>query len=96
MWLGSQMVVGCGGLQAAANKIIQPFSQGRSVGRCRTTRRAEVEMRAGMLISLRRMVPLRALLRSVPVRAPTARAKLKAIVANTSQAALAVKIPEGR
>lgn len=55
---------------------------------------AEVEMRAGMLMSLRRIVPLRALSRSVPAREPTARERLNAIVASTRQAALAVMTPE--
>ena len=50
-------------------------------------------MRAGMLISLRRMVPLRGLPRSPPAIEPTARDKLNAMVASTSQAALAVKTP---
>ena len=52
-------------------------------------------MRAGMLISLRRMVPLRGLPRSPPAIEPTARDKLNAMVASTSQAALAVKTPRG-
>ena len=96
VWLGGQIVAARGGPQAAANSAVHPVSQDQSVGRCRTTRRADVEMRAGMVMSLRRMVPLRALQRSVPVRAPTARERLKAIVASTSQAALAAKIPAGR
>ena len=58
--------------------------------------RAEVAIRAGTVMSFRRMVPLRALPRSVPARVPMARERLKAMVARTSQAALAVNFPEGR
>ena len=85
-----------GGPKAAANAAVHPGSHGQLVGRCRVIFRAEVEMRAGMLMSLRRMVPLRALPRSVPASEPTARERLNAIVASTSQAALAVNTPEGR
>jgi hypothetical protein len=59
------------------------------LGRHRVIFRAEVESRVGMLVSLRRIVPVRALPKSVPVIQPAARARLKAIVASTSQAALA-------
>ena len=57
---------------------------------------AEVEIRAGILMSLRRMVPLRALLNSGLAVEPTARERLNAITANTSQAALAGNQPKGR
>ena len=49
-----------------------------------------------MLISLRRMVALRALPSSVPGRVPVARERVNAILARTSQAAFAVKFPDGR
>lgn len=58
--------------------------------------RAEVAILAGIVMSFRRMVPLRALPRSAPARVPMARERLKAMVARTSQAALAVNFPEGR
>ena len=90
------MVAACGGPQAAANSVCHPVSQGQEVGRCSMMRLAEVEIRAGIWMSLRRIVPLRTLLRSVPVREPTARERLKAIVASTSQAAFALNTPEGR
>ena len=64
-----------GGPQGAANAAVHPGSHGQLVGRCRVIFRAEVEIRAGMLMSLRRMVPLRALPRSAPAREPTAQAK---------------------
>ncbi|MGY4543311.1 hypothetical protein ACVWY0_003244, partial [Arthrobacter sp. UYNi723] len=49
---------------------------------CRTIFLADVEMRAGMVMSLRRMVPLRALPMSLPVRVPMARERLNAMVPN--------------
>ena len=93
---GGQVVAVRGGPQAAANSVAQPVSQGERAGRWSTVLRAEVEILAGMLMSLRRMVPVRAVPWSALVRIPMARDRLKAIVASTSQAALAVKIPEGR
>ena len=93
---GGQVVVVRGGPQAAVNSGCHPVSQGQLLGRCSTIFRAEVETRAGMLMSLRRMVPLRALPSPPLARVPMARVRLNAIVASTSQAAFAVKIPEGR
>ena len=90
------MVAVRGGPQAAANSAFHPVSQGPRLGRCRTIFLAEVERRAGIWMSLRRMVPLRALPRSVPASVPMARDRLNAIVAKTSQSAFAVKIPDGR
>ena len=93
---GGQVGMVCGGPQAAANAAVHSVSHGQLAGRCRVILRAEVEIRAGILMSLRRMVPLRAVPRSAPATEPTARERLNAIVARTSQAALAVKTPEGR
>ena len=90
------MAAVCGGPHAAANAAVHPGSHGQLVGRRRVIFRAEVEMRAGMLTSLRRIVPLRALPRSALAKDPTARERLNAIVARTSQAALAVNTPDGR
>ena len=59
-------------------------------------RRAEDAIRAGTVISLRRMVAVVALARSGPVRVAAARVRLNAITASTSQAALAVNFPDGR
>ena len=89
------MVAVRGGPQAAANSAFHPVSQGQRLGRCRTSFLAEVEIRAGIWMSLRRMVPLRAV-PSVPASVPMARDRLNAIVAKTSQSAFAVKIPDGR
>ena len=84
------MVAVQGGPQAAANTVCHPPSQGQLAGRCRTSCRAEVEMRAGTWMSLLRMVPLRAMPRSVPASVPMAQDRLNAILANTRQAAFAV------
>jgi len=53
-------------------------------------------MRAGTLIRVRRMVAVRAVASPGPVRVAAARVRLNAMVARTSQAALAEKRPEGR
>ena len=60
------MVAVRGGPQAAANSAFHPVSQGQRLGGRRTFFLAEVERRAGIWMSLRPMVPLRAVLRSVP------------------------------
>ena len=90
------MVAVRGGPQAAANSAFHPVSQGQRLDRCRTSFLAEVEIRARIWMSLRRMVPLRAAPRSVPASVPMARDRLNAIVAKTSLSAFAVKIPDGR
>src|SRR5699024_6450598 len=61
------------------------------------SRRAEEAIRAGMLMSLRRIVAVvaRAMLRFV-VRVAAARVRLNAMTAQVSQAALALNTPEGR
>src|SRR6476659_8056504 len=53
-------------------------------------------MRAGTVIRVARMVAVRALASAGPVMVAAARVRLNAITAATSQAALAVKRPEGR
>ena len=60
------------------------------------TRRAEVAIRAGTVISLRRRVGVVALARTGPVMVAAARVRLNAITASTSQQALAVNDAEGR
>lgn len=59
-------------------------------------RRPEDATLAGMAISFRRMVAVFAFASTVPVMVAAARVRLKAMTARTSQAAFAVKIPEGR
>ena len=71
------------------------MSHGQAVGRCKVTRRAEVATRAGTAISLRRMVAVVAFARSLPAMAAV-RWVSNAMTARTSQAALAVNLPEGR
>ena len=60
------------------------------------TRRAEDAMRAGTVMSLRRIVAVVALARCGPVMVAAARVRLNAITASTSHAAFAAKLPEGR
>ena len=69
---------------------------GQARGRCMMRRRAVVAIRAGRLISWRRMVPVVALPSAVSVRVAAARVRLNAITARASQAALAVNRPLGR
>ena len=90
------MVTRLGGPQTRVNSWVHAVSQGQAVGRCRVARRAEVAMRAGTAISLRRMVGVVALARAGPEMVAAARVRLNAITANTSQAELAVKDAEGR
>ena len=52
-----------GGPQTRVNRSVQAVSQGQAVGRCRVSRRAEDAIRAGTVISLRRMVAVVALAR---------------------------------
>jgi len=61
------MAAGCGGPQTAANSADHPVFQDQSFGRCSTIRLAEVEIRAEIWMSLRRMVPLPAFPKS-PLR----------------------------
>ena len=85
-----------GGPQPWLNRWVHGVSQGQVVGRCRVTRRAEDAARAGTAISFLRMVAVVALARSVPAMVAAVRVRLNAITASTSQAALAVNLPEGR
>ena len=69
---------------------------GQFSGRCRLRRRAERAIRAGMRISRSRMVAVVALVSFPPAMTARVRVRLNAIVAQTSQAALAGNRPEGR
>ena len=75
---------------------MKAVSQGQSLGRWSRTFRALLAILAGILISFRRMVPVLAFANPLPAMAAAARVRLKAITASTSQAAFAVKTPEGR
>ena len=66
------------------------------LGRCKVLRRAEVETLAATLTSLRRTVAVTAFPRAGLARVPAAEARLNAMHASTSHAALAVKTPEGK
>jgi hypothetical protein len=57
-----------GGRQTWWNSAVQWCCQGHSSGRCRVIRRADDAIRVAMLTSLRRIVPVRALASSGPVR----------------------------
>ena len=93
---GGQVIVVVGGPWAWLNSAVHCCCQGQDRGRCRVSRRAEEAIRAGMLTILRRIVAVVALASPVPVMVAAARVRLKASTASTSQAALAVKTPEGR
>lgn len=85
-----------GGAVAWRSRVDQAASQGQFAGRCRRSRRPEVAIRAGTVISFRRIVAVVADLRSGPVMVAAVRVRLKAITASTSQAAFAVNFPDGR
>ncbi len=82
--------------RAAVASCVQAVSQGQSVGRCSTSRRAERASRPGTLISCARMVPVVALAWKVEARTPALLVRLNAIAAQTSQALFTVNDPEGR
>ncbi len=63
---------------------------------CSVSVRAERASRVGTLISWSRMVSVVALACNGEARVPAVRVRLKAMVAQTSQALLAQKCPEGR
>ena len=85
-----------GGPQLWVNRRVHAVSQGQAVGRCRVIRPADDATRAGTGISVLRMVAVVALARSVAVMVAAVRVRLNAMTASTSQAALAVNLPEGR
>ncbi len=84
-----------GGPQTRANRLSQPLCHGQLVGRCRVRLRAEEAILAGMLIRVRRMVPVVALVRVPPAMVAAARVRLKAMHANTSHALFAENRPVG-
>ncbi len=92
-WLVGRWVQPCGGPVVWANSVVQAASQGQAWGRCSRVRRPEDAMRAGTVISFRRMVAVVAFARAAPAMVAAARERLKAMTARTSHAAFAVKIP---
>ena len=79
-----------------AHRVFHAAAQGHRVGRWRCCRRAEVAIRAGVLMSRARMVAVSARANRPPAATPRARVRLNAMVAVTSQAALALNDLEGR
>src|SRR3954447_24594581 len=78
---GQDWVVG-GGPQTWSNSAVQWCRQGQPSGRWRVIRRADDAIRAAMLMSLRRIVGVVALARSVPARVAAARVRLNAMTAS--------------
>ena len=95
-WTGWMGKAARGGLFAAVASCCHAVCQGQPVGRCSVRRRAERARRPGTVMSCARIVPVVALAWKVEARVPAARVRLKAIVAQTSQALLAQKCPDGR
>ena len=75
-------LVARGGARAWMNSLVNACSQRQSWGRCKTTRRAEVAIRAGMLTRWRRMVPVVAVAR--PAMMAAVRVRLNAMTARMS------------
>ena len=94
--LGGQAARRGGGSLTRSNSAVQSACQDHDLGRCRVTRREEVAARAGTVISLRRMVAVVAFAICGSVRLAAARARLNAMTASASQAALAVNTSDGR
>ncbi len=78
-----------GGPQVRVNSSVQLVCQGHPVGRCRVSVRAEVAIRAGTPIRVRRIVPVVALAKRGPDSVAAALVRLNAITARTSHAAFA-------
>jgi len=83
-----------GGPQIRANRLSQPRCHGQLLGRCRVRLRAEEAILAGIVIRVRRMVPVVALVEVPPAMVATARVRLKAMHANTNHALLAANRPD--
>ena len=95
--LGGQERTGTGGSQPARlNRFVQAVSQCQSSGRCRMILRADVAILAGMVMSLRRIVPVVAFAKPWPAVVAAARGRLNAMTAKTSQALFAANDFEGR
>jgi len=85
--LGGQAVAVPGGPVAVVYTVCQCSAQGQARGRCRTRRRPVVAILAGTLMILRRRVAHRAAAMSAATA--VARARLNAMTAQATQAALA-------
>ena len=85
-----------GGSLTRSTSVVQAVFQGQAAGRCRVMRWADEASLAGTVISVRRRVAVVALARSGAARVPAVGVRLNAMTASTSQAALALNIPDGR
>ena len=91
-WVGQAVD---GGLFAAVASCCHACCQGQPDGKCRVSCRAERASRPGTVMSWAWIVPVIALAWKVEASVPAARVRLNAIVAQTSQALLAQKRPDG-
>ena len=79
-----QVVATAGGPSVASKISSQGSCHGHAVGRWMVMRRAEVAMRAGMLMIRRRIVAVVALPCAPPAMVPAARVRLNAMTARMS------------
>jgi hypothetical protein len=93
---GRSRAVSARGPGRAARRSARMWPTASPFDRCSVTRRANRAMRAGMLMILARIVAVSAFESAPPARTPSARVRVNAMAAQTSQAALAVNRPEGR
>ena len=85
-----------GGPSVASKIACQGSWHGDAVGKWMVMRRAEVAIRAGMLMMRLRIVAVVALAWLPPAMVPAARVRLNAMTARTSHSAFALNLPEGR
>ena len=85
-----------GGPLACPKSVFHSFSQGQSLGRWSRSRRAEDAIRAGTPMIRRRIDPQAARAWLPPQTTPAVWVRLNAMTARMSQAAFALKTPDGR
>lgn len=83
-----------GGLVATDHSSSQDRAHGQCSGMCRSSLRLVLAIRAGILMSFSRKVAQRAV--RIAAATAQARARLNAITAQATHAALAAYLPEGR
>lgn len=91
VWAGWSGLRVAGGSADAGEQLGPGGFPGQVVGRCRVSRRAEEEIRAGTVMRVRRIVAVLALAKDEPVIVAATRVRLNAMVASTSHAPLAAK-----
>lgn len=89
VWAGWSGLRVAGGSADAGEQLGPGGFPGQVVGRCRVSRRAEEEIRAGTVMRVRRIVAVLALAKEEPVIVAATRVRLNAMVASTSHAPLA-------